>query len=170
MQCILFRHGIAMDREEWQGPDSQRPLTARGAEKTRQAAAGLAQVAEPPTHVLSSPYLRAKETAKLVRDAFGLRQEVQFCDELLPDAPPDKLLVLLNSLPQDACVICVGHEPHLGEAAGLLLFGEPAAGLTLKKAGACAVAFDGAPKTGKGMLQWWLTPGQLRAIRKIGRK
>lgn len=170
MHCILFRHGIAMDREEWEGPDSQRPLTAKGAEKTRQAAAGLTEVAAPPTHVLSSPYLRAKETAKLVRDAFGLRQELQLCDELLPDSPPDKLLVLLNSLPQDASVICVGHEPHLGEAAGLLLFGEPVAGLALKKAGACAVAFDGAPKAGKGILQWWLPPGQLRALRKSARK
>jgi phosphohistidine phosphatase len=170
MNCILFRHGIAMDRESWDGPDGQRPLTAKGAEKTRQAAAGLVEVAPPITHVLSSPYLRAKETAKLVRDAFGLRAEVQFCDELLPDSPPDKLLVLLNSLPPDASVICVGHEPHLGDAAALLLFGEPGAGLALKKAGACAVEFDGAPKAGKGMLHWWLTPGQLRVLRKGGRK
>jgi phosphohistidine phosphatase len=159
-----------MDRETWEGPDSQRPLTARGADKTRQAAAGLAEVDVRPTHVLSSPYLRAKETAKLVRDTFGLRHEVQICDELLPDSPPDKLLVLLNSLPQESCVVCVGHEPHLGEAAGLLLFGEPVAGLALKKAGACAVHFDGAPKPGKGILRWWLPPGQLRALRKGDRK
>lgn len=164
MECILFRHGIAMDREEWDGPDSQRPLTAKGAEKTRQAAEGLDRVKLAPTHVLSSPFLRAKETAKLVRDAFRLRGELQLCDELLPDSPPDKLLVLLNSLPEHACVICVGHEPHLGEAAGLMLFGEPVPALSFKKAGACSIRFDAAPKAGRGTLRWWLTPSQLRDL------
>lgn len=166
MECILFRHGIAMDREEWKGPDSQRPLTAKGAAKTRQAAAGLVRQGITPTHVVSSPYVRARETAKLVRDAFGVREEIQVCDELLPDSPPDKLLVLLSSLPQDACVICVGHEPHLGEAAGLILFGEPVPGLSFKKAGACSFHFDSAPKAGRGVLKWWLTPSQLRGLRK----
>lgn len=165
MDCILFRHGIAMDREEWDGPDSQRPLTAKGAEKTRQAVAGLVRLKIKPTHLLSSPYLRAKETAKLVRDAFEVRADVQVCDELLPDSPPDKLLVLLNSLPENACVVCVGHEPHLGDAAGLILFGEPVPGLSLKKAGACALSFDAAPKAGRGALRWWLTPAHLRELR-----
>jgi len=166
MESILFRHGIAVDHEKWDGPDSQRPLTARGSEKTRQAAAGLVHLEIVPTHVLTSPYLRARETAKLVREALEFKTEIQVCDELLPTAPPDKLLVLLNSLPQDACVICVGHEPHLGEAAGLVLFGEPVPGLSLKKAGACSLYFDGAPKAGTGMLRWWLTPSQLRTLAK----
>ena len=164
MDCILFRHGIAMDREQWTGPDSQRPLTAKGAEKTRQAAAGLVRQKLRPTHILSSPYLRAKETAKIVRDAFEVRADIQVCDELLPDSPPDKLLILLNSLPGDACVICVGHEPHQGDAAGLMLFGEPVPGLSLKKAGACAISFEAAPRAGRGTLRWWLTPAQLRAL------
>jgi phosphohistidine phosphatase len=164
MECILFRHGIATDREEWDGPDSQRPLTVKGAEKTRQAAAGLVRVKLAPTHVLSSPFLRAKETAKLVGDAFRLRGELQLCDELLPDSPPDKLLVLLSSLPEQACVICVGHEPHLGEAAGLMLFGEPVPALSFKKAGACSIRFDAAPKVGRGTLRWCLTPSQLRDL------
>jgi len=166
MECILFRHGIAADREKWDGPDSQRPLTPKGVDKTRQAAAGLLHLEVTPTHLLTSPYVRARETAKQVRDALEFRQEIQVCDELLPTAPPDKLLVLLSSLPQDACVICVGHEPHLGEAAGLVLFGEPVPGLSLKKAGACSFSFDGAPKAGKGALRWWLTPSQLRSLAK----
>ena len=166
MECILFRHGLAVDREKWDGADGQRPLTIKGAEKTRQAAAGLLDLDVTPSHILTSPFLRARETAKLVREALEFRQEVQVCDELLPTAPPDKLLVLLNSLPQDASVICVGHEPHLGEAAGLILFGEPVPGLSLKKAGACFLSFDGPPKAGKGTLRWWLPPSQLRSLGK----
>jgi len=166
MECILFRHGLAVDREKWDGADNLRPLTIKGADKTRQAAAGLLDLDVAPSHILTSPFLRARETAKLVREALEFRQEVQVCDELLPTAPPDKLLVLLNSLPQDASVICVGHEPHLGEAAGLILFGEPVPGLSLKKAGACFLSFDGPPKAGKGILRWWLPPSQLRSLGK----
>ena len=103
----------------------------------------------------------ASEDAPLSDEA---RADIQVCDELLPDSPPDKLLILLNSLPGDACVICVGHEPHQGDAAGLMLFGEPVPGLSLKKAGACAISFEAAPRAGRGTLRWWLTPAQLRAL------
>jgi phosphohistidine phosphatase len=71
----------------------------------------------------------------------------------------------LASLPPDACVICVGHEPHLGDTAGSMLFGKAAAGLTLKKAGACLIRFAEGAKPGRGILEWWLTAGQLRALR-----
>jgi phosphohistidine phosphatase len=166
MKTILFRHGIAVDREKWDGPDGERPLTPKGADKTRQAAAGLLKLEIIPTHILTSPYLRARETAKLIRERLRSVQELQICDELLPTAPPDKVLVLLSALPQDACVVCVGHEPHLGEAAGLILFGEPVPGLSLKKAGACGLEFEGPPRAGKGSLHWWLTPSQLRSLGK----
>lgn len=166
MDCLLFRHGIAVDREKWDGLEAQRPLTSKGAEKTREAAAGLLRLSVFPTHVLSSPFVRALETAKLVRDVLRVRGEIQVCDELLPDAPPDKLFPILGSLPPDACVVCVGHEPHLGEAAGVMLFGKPVAGLSLKKAGACCITFESAPKAGQGVLRWWMTPSQLRSLRK----
>jgi len=165
MDCLLFRHGIAVEREDWDGQEAERPLTPKGAEKARQAAVGLRRLDIAPTHVLSSPLTRALETAKLVGEVFKLA-DVKVCDELLPDAPPDKLFPLMASLPPDACAICVGHEPHLGLAAGFMLFGRPAPGLSLKKAGACCIRFEDGPKAGKGALRWWLTPDQLRKLRK----
>lgn len=164
MDCILFRHGIAVEPEEWKGAEVQRPLTPKGAERVREGAAGLVRLGVEPTHILSSPLLRAFDTAKLIRDKLRTNLEIRICDELVPDASPDKLLPLLTGLPEEACVICVGHEPHLGEAAGVLLFGRPAAGLSLKKAGACCIRFAGAPKNGQGTLRWWLTPSQLRTL------
>lgn len=164
MDCILFRHGIAVEPGEWKGAEVQRPLTPKGAERVREGAAGLVRLGVEPTHILSSPLLRAFDTAKIIRDTLRLRLEIQICDELVPDAPPDKLLPLLTALPGEACVICVGHEPHLGAAAGVLLFGRPVAGLSLKKAGACCVRFEGSPKAGPGMLRWWLAPSQLRKL------
>lgn len=166
MDCILFRHGIAADREAWDGPDADRPLVPRGIDKTRKAASGLRRLVAVPDVILSSPYTRAIETAGLLQEAIRFKGEIRICDELVPEAPADKLLVLLNSLPPDALVLCVGHEPHLGEAAGVMLVGRPVAGLSLKKAGACLIAFDGAPRAGEGALHWWLTPALLRDLRK----
>jgi len=165
MDCLLFRHGIAVEREDWNGQEAERPLTRKGADKTREAAVGLRRLDVAPTHVLSSPLTRALETAKLVGEVFRLT-DVKVCDELLPDAPPDKLFPLLASLPNDACAICVGHEPHLGLAAGLMLLGHSATALSLKKAGACCIRFEDGPKAGKGTLRWWMTPDQLRKLKK----
>ncbi len=166
MDCILFRHGIAADREAWDGPDADRPLVPRGIEKTRKAAGGLHRLDVMPDLMLSSPYTRAIETAKLVQEALRFKGNLRICDELVPEAPPEKLLVLLSSLPPDAFLVCVGHEPHLGETAGVMLFGRTVAGLSLKKAGACLIAFDGPPRAGQGALHWWLTPALLRDLRK----
>ncbi len=167
MDCILFRHGIAMDPSEWDGPEPERPLTAKGQEKTKKAVAGLLALDVVPTHLLTSPFVRARDTAKLIREGLPQRIELQERDELLPDARPDKLIQLLDSLPSNTCVICVGHEPHLGELAGWLVFGKPMPGLALKKAGACCIGFEGAPKPGQGQLRWWLTPAQFRQLGKV---
>ncbi len=162
MKCILFRHGIAVDREEWEGEEAQRPLTGKGMKRARQAADGLATLDLTVTHILTSPYIRALETAKILREACQGRPDLQLRNELLPESAPEKLCQFLSGLPDKACVLCVGHEPHLGETAGVMLFGKPSAGLALKKAGACLVEFDGPVKPGRGRLSWWLTPAQLR--------
>lgn len=165
MDCVLFRHGIAVDREDWEGADAERPLTPKGVHRTRQASAGLRKLDIAPGILLSSPFTRAFETAQLLREGLRISQDIQLCDELLPDSPPDKLLVLLNTFPPDVCVVCVGHEPHLSDAAGLMLFGQPINRLYLKKAGAAFIRFDAAPRQAQGTLEWWLTPSQVRGLR-----
>ncbi len=165
MECILFRHGIAVERDDWEGEENLRPLTPKGADKTREAAAGLLRMELKPGYLWTSPLARAFETAKIVRQLLCPRTELQAHEALLPEAPPDKLLALLVSLPLDATVICVGHEPHLGETAGLLLFGKPAVGLSLKKAGACCLRFHETPRAGRAELRWWMGPSQLRSLR-----
>ena len=77
MDCILMRHGIAVDREEWKGPDEDRPLTDRGAKRVAQAAAGLQWMDVNPIHLLSSPLVRAVETAKIVHDVLKVRSTVR---------------------------------------------------------------------------------------------
>ncbi|TKB76259.1 MAG: phosphohistidine phosphatase SixA [Nitrospira sp.] len=164
MKCVLFRHGIAVDREEWKGEEAQRPLTSKGEKRAQEAAEGLVRLKIAPTHIVSSPYIRALETAKILKQICRNRPELQVRDELLPEANPEKLVQFLAGLPEEACVVCVGHEPHLGETAGVMLFGKPVEGLALKKAGGCLIEFESGPKSGRGRLTWWLTAGQLRTL------
>ncbi len=164
MECILFRHGIAVERADWDGEEPLRPLTAEGRRKTRKALTGLRRLGAKPTHVVASPLARALQTAQLAQEVFGIRAQIQVAKELLPDAPPDEMLGILAALPEEACAICVGHEPHLGAAAGVMVFGKSQGNLSLKKAGGCSIWFDARPGAGRGRLNWWLTPSQLRTL------
>ena len=168
MDCVLVRHGIAVERDEWEGSEADRPLTERGEKRVAQMAAGLSRLDVQPTHVLSSPLIRAIETAKIVHNSLRVLVAVQIVDALLPDAPPNRLLSILHDLPPESCVICIGHEPQLGMAASVFLSGRATTSFPLKKAGACLIELSIPPKPGQGVLRWWLTPSQLRAIGKRG--
>ena len=171
MDCVLLRHGIAVEREALEGPDADRPLTEKGQQRVREVAAGLNRLDVQPTHVWSSPLILAIETAKIAHRSLRVRSVVHIVDELLPDAPPDRLLSILHDLPPESCVLCVGHEPHLGMVASLMLAGKPSTAFPFKKAGACLIELSIPAKPGRGVLRWWLTPGQLWAIgkRKTGK-
>jgi phosphohistidine phosphatase len=166
MVCLLLRHGIAVERDEWEGAEADRPLTEQGAKRVAQVAAGLNRLGVQPTHVLSSPLIRAIETAKIVHRSLRVRSAVQIVDELLPDAPPDRFLSILHDLPPDAWVLCIGHEPQLGMAASFMLSGRATASFPMKKAGACLIELSLPVKSGRGVLRWWLTPSQLREMGK----
>lgn len=166
MDCILLRHGIAVEREEWEGQDADRPLTRLGIKRVAQVAAGMSRLDVQPTHVLSSPLKRAVETAMIAHSSLRVRSAVQIVDALLPDAPSSQLLSILHDLPPESCVLCIGHEPQLGMTASVLLSGRATTSFPLKKAGACLIDLPAPVKPGHGRLRWWLTPGQLRAIGK----
>jgi len=166
MDCVFVRHGIAVAREEWEGKDLDRPLTEKGKRRVREVAAGLRRLNVRPTVIYASPAKRAVETAQLLHGLLASSTLMQLRDELLPEAPPTQVVSLLQNIPPESCVICIGHEPQLGMAASVLLSGRASASFPLKKAGACLIELPIPAKPGRGVLRWWLTPGQLRAIGK----
>ena len=170
MDCLLIRHGIAVAPEEWQGSEENRPLTEKGKKRVRQVAAGLATLTCKPTHLLSSRFLRAYETARLLRRIVCPSIKVETCDELAVGSTPEQLISLLRSLPLESVVMCVGHEPLLGEVASILLCGKPTSNFSVRKAGAALIHLTGSVKPGQGLLRWWLPPAQLRALGKGGNK
>ncbi len=177
MRLLLFRHGPAEERENWRargGSEARRPLTADGRRRTRAAARGLARLVEVPGRVATSPLTRARQTAAVLARALGAgAPEVQRF--LAPSAAPDAALPWLSgrAAAGDRLVAVVGHEPHLGELASLLLAGEGSF-VRFRKAGAALLDLGDRPGPGKARLLWLLEPSSLRrmgreASRRSGR-
>lgn len=163
MRVILMRHGIAVDRDDPDcPPEAERPLTEEGIRKTRQAATGLASLVEPPQRLLSSPYRRALETARITGKAIGMRStDITITNALLPDAPPQEIFSEIRRLRASA-VMLFGHAPHLDLALAHAL-GLPYAVTRLKKTGAACLEIR-AWQPARGELLWLLTAGQLRGL------
>ncbi len=166
MDCILIRHGIAIEPDEWEGTEENRPLTEKGKKRVRQVAQGLAVLTLKPTHLLTSSFVRAYDTARLLRIAVCPSLKVETREELAVGAKPEQLMALLRTFPSDAVVVCVGHEPLLGEVASLLLCGKALPNFSFKKAGAACLELPDEFKIGQGRLSWWLQPMQLRVLGK----
>ncbi|HAP40616.1 MAG: histidine phosphatase family protein [Nitrospira sp.] len=164
MDCLFFRHGIAVERDTWTGEERRRPLTHKGRARTRQSGKGLLALRLTPTHILSSPLTRARQTAVILQALLEEPIAIRMTAALEPEADPQAICALLNTVPPDAFVWCIGHEPHLSATAGLLLTGTSCHGFALKKAGACLIHVDHRMRPGTGRLDWWLTASQLRAL------
>ena len=164
MRVVLFRHGPAgaADPQRWPN-DALRPLSPRGEERTLRAALGIAELEPRIARVISSPLLRARASAQLLHDALSLESRVPLCDALAPGGSASQLIEALPDVRDEEAIALVGHEPDLGKLAGTLLFGAPAH-IAIKKAGACAIEFEGRARAGGGRLMWFLPPRVLRRV------
>ena len=164
MRIVLLRHGPAGTRDPSRWPDdAARPLTSRGRERTRRAAQGVRRLVDGVALVLTSPLVRARETADLLAAVVEPEKDVETLDSLAPGGSTRPILARLGRLEPDSTVVLVGHEPDLGKLAGLLVFGAPAP-LPLKKAGACSISFADSPAAGTGRVDWLLGPALLRRL------
>jgi phosphohistidine phosphatase len=164
IQICLFRHGIAVDPAEHQADPSgvTRPLTEEGILKTRAAAEGLKRMDLGFEKLLTSPWLRASQTAAIVGEVLGLGAGQELA-ELAGDRSPAELVDVLSQNYARTMVL-VGHEPLLSATAAYLLSADLE--LDLKKSGACMIHVDALPPRKAAMLLWLLTPKQLRWIGK----
>jgi phosphohistidine phosphatase len=128
-----------------------------------EAAAGLRNVAPQLDHLITSPYKRAAETAAIVAKALGLPRPRPI-DVLTPERHPREFFEWLKTQPPAKGVGVVGHEPQLGLLISWCLTGSVAARFDLKKGGVAQIDFPDEPENGNGILDWLLTPGQLRRM------
>jgi len=162
MELFILRHGIAVARgTKGYKMDSERPLTKEGVEKTGRIAEAMLEMDIQFDLILSSPLVRARETAKI--DAGELRADVSLTDLLAPGADPAELVSELNRK-KPKSVLLVGHEPDLSRLISALISGHPDAGIELKKGGLCKLTADQLTLGRSATLNWLLTPKQLRAF------
>lgn len=163
MELCILRHAIAVERgTTGYGDDSERPLTPEGRAKMRQGALGMKALELSFDLILTSPYARTRETAAIVAKTFKLKDDaVTLTDNLLPGASFEKLVREINAhSPQN--VLLVGHEPDLSELISFLLIGVRKSFIDLKKGGLCNVSTARLTAGKCAVLNWLLTPAQLR--------
>jgi phosphohistidine phosphatase len=164
-QLYVMRHGIAVARGDPNfQDDDKRPLTPEGKKKLREIAKGLLRLGLGVDSVISSPLVRASETATIVAEILCPRVKVEFSDYLRPGGSLQALVTALGKRGEHRSVLVVGHEPDLSEGVAKLI-GNSRANFQFKKGGCCRIDFEKFPPRPPGTLVWWLTP---RVMRKIG--
>ncbi len=165
MILYVVRHGIAIPQDDPEcPPDPERWLTPKGVDKTREAAEGLRALEITPEVFLTSPYVRAVQTAEIVAGVLGFGKGVlRETEALLPGAHPQDLFKMLRRVDAQE-VICFGHAPHVDEVIGHALgVAHPVS--ELKKAGVAAIMLE-ALLPPRGTLMWLVTPKMLRFLGK----
>lgn len=164
-ELCLMRHGIAVARGGGApGDDARRPLTPEGRARMKEIARGLGPAGFAPDWIITSPLVRAVETAEIVVKVLGLDAPPDVCDGLAPGGAPEALLAFLAKQPERRKVLAVGHEPDLAEITGRMIGAGNHANLAFKKGGCCLITFDEFPLKSPGRLSWWLTPRILRRL------
>ena len=137
MELYLIRHGIAADREAY-ASDENRLLTDKGHQKTAKVAKGLHHQGLRFDLILTSPLVRAKQTATILQDA-GLCSHIEEFPALAPDGNISVWVQWLEEWQHQNAdsqsIALVGHQPDLGNWAEILVWGKSQEKLVLKKAG-----------------------------------
>jgi len=128
MRLWLLRHGEA---ERQARSDAERPLTPQGRREVLYSAARLR--GKTLGAILASPYVRAQQSAELVREALGFTEPIDTVPWLTPDCDPREVLRQLDRLGATELLL-VGHQPLLGNLAGLLVEGHREAPLAMRTA------------------------------------
>lgn len=165
MDLFIMRHGIAVAESSEGGfSDGERPLSPKGLKRTRQIAGGLLALKLSFDRILTSPLVRARETAQIVAEVLNMEGRVEEASELAPDGSVQTLISRLAELREEKNILLVGHQPLLGEIASFLLSRGKGIKLRLRKGGLCCLEVDDLGSNASAILHWVLTPKQLRLL------
>ena len=165
MELLVIRHAIAFERDHDRWPDDAlRPLSPAGMRRSHKAAAGFKELCAVPDRLLTSPLVRARQTAKILTEAAGWPQ-AKIAQELIPGEGAAAVLALLAK-DHSKRIAIVGHEPDLSALlAACLLKDGGTLRIELKKNAVACLSFDGRARAGRGGLKWLATPRMLRGFR-----
>jgi phosphohistidine phosphatase len=153
----LLRHAHAGDPAAWDRPDDLRPLTEKGRQQAERLGRFLAAAGFVPDALLTSPQVRARETAELVADRLGVPVRIDprlggFVDLATVEA-------ILDDAGGPARPVLVGHDPDFGDLLTLLT-GSP--GLRMRKGAFALLDVERPLAPGSAELRWLVPPDLLR--------
>jgi phosphohistidine phosphatase len=163
-ELYLIRHGVAEQRGEAWPDDAKRPLTARGIARLRRSARGLARAGIGFDVIVTSPLVRARQTAETMAAELDPRPLIVTMEALAPDGSQQAVIAELEKQAKRSRIALVGHEPALGElAAKLAGLRQP---LAFKKGAICRIDVGSFPPAQVGALRWLMPPKLLRALKR----
>ena len=163
-QLFLIRHGVAEERGDAWPDDAKRPLSEDGIERFQRSARGLARLDVWIDVVLTSPLVRARQTADIVASAFDPRPSIITIESLAPGGSYPSLVADLEKHGRKTRIALVGHEPGIGELGARLIGSRHS--FEFKKGAVCRIDVDEIPPVGPGDLRWFLTPKVIASIKK----
>lgn len=163
-ELYLIRHGLAEERGDAWPDDTKRPLSEQGMERMRKAARGLARLDVSIDVVLTSPLVRARQTADIVVSALAPRPALVTIESLAPEGSYAALMADLEKHGRKERLALVGHEPSIGELAARLIGSRHS--FEFKKGAICRIDVDDIPPAGPGDLRWMMSPKILASIKK----
>lgn len=164
MNLFILRHGIAVERDPSSFPDdSRRPLTLKGEDRIKLVCDAIQGLDVCFDQILSSPFLRARQTADIVASELDLRNVLCFRDELRPGGDFKAIIRQINLLrPAPENVLLVGHEPDLSHLISQLISGQGEVSIDLKKGGFAKLEIKERLRPARcATLNWLLTPKQM---------
>jgi phosphohistidine phosphatase len=156
MLIYVLRHAIAEDAAPG-GSDSARALTSEGRKKLSSVLERAKKAGTSPSIILTSPYVRARQTARMAAQAFDREDGVIETSALVPSGSPDLVWDEISEYRSEGQIMVVGHEPLLSELVSFLL-SAPALRVDMRKAALVAISMESLRGAPRGVLQWMLTP------------
>ena len=157
MEVYLLRHGIAED-DSPTGRDADRSLTNEGRRKLKEVLKGVAAAHVVPEVIVSSPYVRARQTAEIACEVLGYKEEVHLSNALVPESDPQQVWQeIRNSYRGVRSIIISSHEPLMGRCTGYLL-GYPDLLVDFKKGAIARIDVQQFGIQPRGLLKWMLVP------------
>ncbi|WP_084739858.1 phosphohistidine phosphatase SixA [Sulfuracidifex tepidarius] len=155
MKLLLVRHGEAEEPNQ-EVQDKDRKLVKKGIKQMRRVGSFLSEVNFLPERVISSPFIRAYQSADVILDEMELEMQIETEDFLLPSSDPTTVMQALVQL--DGNVMVVGHNPLLENVIKALTGGE----VSLKKGGIALVEVE--KEKGVGTLELLLDQKTLKLL------
>jgi phosphohistidine phosphatase len=154
-QLYLLRHADAGDPDSWRGDDAARPLSPKGRRQAELLGTHLAAIGFAPDAVITSPRIRAAETAELAAAQIG--RDVTVDDRLGSGVDLETVAAILDDIGSPRRVVLVGHDPDFTDVLSTLV----GADVPMKKGAIARVDLRDGLRDGGGVLRWLLPPDLL---------